>query len=79
MEIDLSFRNFILSRVAKAKGYGEVSMPVNGAGNGGNGQMGGGRTYQSNFPGSIVTPLAIDEFHGPRGDFYFKCNLYEFD
>lgn len=21
-------------------------------------------------PGIIVTPLAIDEFHGPRGDFY---------
>ena len=23
-------------------------------------------------PGIIVTPLAIDEFNGPRGDFYKK-------
>ncbi len=23
-------------------------------------------------PGIVVTPLAIDEFNGPRGDFYKK-------
>ena len=29
-----------------------------------------GARINSIFPGIIVTPLAIDEFNGPRGDFY---------
>ena len=29
-----------------------------------------GARINSISPGIIVTPLAIDEFHGPRGDFY---------
>lgn len=29
-----------------------------------------GRPHQCDCPGIIVTPLAIDEFNGPRGDFY---------
>ncbi len=38
---------------------------------GGSRQMGcQRRTHQLHFPGIIVTPLAIDEFNGPRGDFY---------
>ena len=28
------------------------------------------RTAQRHCPGIIVTPLALDEFNGPRGDFY---------
>ena len=29
-----------------------------------------GARLNSIFPGIIVTPLALDEFNGPRGDFY---------
>lgn len=34
-----------------------------------------GARINSISPGIIVTPLAIDEFHGPRGDFY--KNMFE--
>lgn len=27
----------------------------------------------SSSPGIVVTPLALDEFNGPRGDFYKIC------
>ena len=30
----------------------------------------GGTRLNAIAPGIIVTPLAIDEFNGPRGDFY---------
>ena len=33
-----------------------------------------GARINSISPGIIVTPLAIDEFNGPRGDFYKTCS-----
>lgn len=35
---------------------------------------GRGARINSISPGIIVTPLAIDEFNGPRGDFYKTCS-----
>lgn len=55
MEMDLSSRVSIRNLIAETQKYGEIAMLVNAAGV---------------SPSIIVTPLAMDEFKGPRGDFY---------
>lgn len=67
VEMDLSSRESIKNLIAKALEYGEIKKRVMAQS-----VEWGKRGARLNdiAPGIIVTPLAIDEFNGPRGDFY---------
>ena len=75
MEMDLSSRESIKALIAEGQKYGPIQMLVNAATKNGswprlwNGAS-GVRGLTTSPPGIIVTPLALDEFNGPRRDFY---------
>ena len=81
---DISSREAIQALIAEGQKYGPITMLVNGAGVS-PGQAPIEAILKVDLygtavlleevgkiiaPGIIVTPLAIDEFNGPRGDFY---------
>ena len=81
---DISSRESILALIAEGQQYGPITMLVNGAGVSPSQahveailkvDLYGTAVLLEEVgndiaPGIIVTPLAIDEFNGPRGDFY---------
>lgn len=84
VEMDLSSRSSIIALISEAQKYGEITMLVNAAGVSPSQapveailkvDLYGTAVLLEEVgkviaPGIIVTPLAIDEFNGPRGDFY---------
>lgn len=84
VEMDLSSSESIKALIAEGKKYGEIKMLVNAAGVSPSQapieailkvDLYGTAVLLEEVgrviaPGIIVTPLALDEFNGPRGDFY---------